>query len=118
MRDYPILVLLAVSVLVVFINYWPRISAALRSRGTSAWPLFPATVEESLVHTYSGKSSTTYTAELIYSYQVDGEYYSGRYEGGFLSEGEAQAMTEKYPKGTLLQIRAHPERPERSVWDR
>jgi|SRR5262245_20641771 len=112
----PFVLLIVVSVIVVAIQMWPRIWGALRFSGSGGWPTFSAIVEQGMVHTYSGRSSRTFRAELIYSYQVSGEYYSGHYEGDLcFSEAEAEDLIEQYPKGAPLQIHVHPRRPELSV---
>ena len=114
MKPYALLIVgLAI---VVAIKNWPRIWVALRFPGSSSWPAIPAIVEQGIVHTYSGRSSKTYRAEIIYSYKVSGEYYSGRYEGDLChSEAEVKDLIEQYPKGAPLQVHVHPTRREVSV---
>src|SRR5256885_9360125 len=97
--------LIAVSVIVVATQMWPRMWAAVRFRGSNSWPTSSAIVEQAIVHTYSGRGSRTFRAELIYSYQVSGGYYSGRYEGDLsFSEAEVEGFVAQFPKGTPLQI--------------
>jgi hypothetical protein len=68
------------------------------------------------VHSYSGRGGTTYRAEIIYSYHVGSEYYSGCYKGDLCSsEAEADGLIQQYPKGTTIQIRVHSRKPELSV---
>jgi len=102
----------------VAIIKWPRISRILHSFGSYTWPVVPATVEAVIVQTYSGRSGTTYNAEITYSYAVDGEYYSGYYKGDLCSsEAEVDKWITQFPKGTKLQVRVHPTNPEKSVLD-
>ena len=88
----------------------PRIWRALRFSGSAGWPTQPATVEQVLVHSYSGpRTLRTYRAEILYSYQESGKYYSGSYIGALcLSEEEANLLVDAYPKGTILQVHVHP----------
>jgi len=74
--------------------------------------MMPATVEEATVQTHYGRSSTTYRAEVVYSYQVGGEYYSDRYTTDSFSEEDANAIASKHPKGSTMQIHVNPAKPE------
>jgi len=58
----------------------------------------PATVEEVTVQAHYGRSSTTFRAEIAYSYQVGGEYYSGLYTTDSFLEEDANAVANKHPK--------------------
>jgi hypothetical protein len=84
----------------------------MRFSDSSNWPMMPATVEEVNVQTHYGRSSTTYSAEVVYSYQVGGEYYSGRYTADSFSEEDANAIASRYPKGSTMQIHVNPAKPE------
>lgn len=111
------LVLLLVSAAIIFASVvWPRIWRALRFPGSANWPTLPATVEQVLVRTYSGRAGTTYRAEITYSYQANGGYYSGHYMGDWCSsEAEVGELFDACPKGTVLQIHVHPRKPALSV---
>ena len=74
--------------------------------------MMPATVEEVTVQARHSRSSTTYRAEIVYSYQVGGEYYSGRYTTDSFSEEDANAVANKYPKGSTMQVHVNPAKPE------
>ena len=118
------LVMLALGIFSFLFNnkYRTRIWRTVRFPGSSGWPLVPATVEQGIVHTYPvwglklpGRSQS-YRAEIIYSYSVDGEYYSGWYEGDFLwSKHEADDFVAQYPKGTTIQVHVSSAKPELSV---
>ena len=113
MKSYALLI--AALAIVLAIKYWLRIWVALRFPGSSSWSTISAVVEQGIVHTYSGRSET-YRAEIIYSYKLRGEYYSGRYQRDLCySEAEAEDLIEQYPKGAALQVHVHPTRPELSV---
>jgi hypothetical protein len=109
--------LLLFSAAAVFaIMKWPTIWRVLRFPGSASWPTLPATVEQVLVHSYSRRSGTTYRAEILYSYQENGEYYSGSYTGDLCSsEDEVNELVDAYPKGTILQVHVHPTKPTFSV---
>lgn len=76
--------------------------------------MMPATVEEVTVQAHYGRSSTTYRAEIVYSYQVGGAYYSGRYTTDSFSEEDANAVADKYPKGSTMQVHVNPAESEMS----
>ena len=116
MKSYDVLTLLVLTAFALAIMKWPRIWRALRFPRSSSWPTFPAIVQQVLVRSYSGRNGTTYRAEISYSYQVSGEYYSGYYAGDlFSSEAEADDLVEQYPKGATVQIHVHPKKAELSV---
>jgi hypothetical protein len=76
----------------------------------------PAIVEQVVVHSHSGRAGiTTYRAEMVYSYQVMGEYYAGRYKGDLLPEAELDDFVRHFPKGANVQIRVNPAKPQISV---
>lgn len=53
--------------------------------------------------------------EIIYSYQVSGEYHSGRRRDQCNSRAEADDIVQEHPKGSSLQIRVHPAKPDVSI---
>ena len=83
-----------------------------RFSDSSGWPMVPAAVEEVTVQAHYGRSSTTYRAEIVYSYQVGGEYYSGRYTTDSFSEEDANAAANKHPKGSTMQVHVNPAKPD------
>jgi len=111
-----LLTLFGLALLVVAIANLPRLWRVLRFPSSSSWPTLPATVEQVLVHSYSGRTGTTYRAEISYSYQVNGDYHAGYYNRDLCSsEAEVDDFVEQFPKGTTVQIHVHPQRPELSV---
>jgi Protein of unknown function (DUF3592) len=91
---------------------WPRLWRSVQFSDSSNWPMMPATVEEVNVEAHYRRSSTTYTAEVVYSYQVGGEYYSGRYTAESFSEEDANAIASKHPRASKVQIHVNPAKPE------
>ena len=105
-----LLALLGISVLVKMT--WPRLRRILRFSNSSNWPVVRATVEEATVQLWDRAS--TYRAEVVYSYEVGGEYYSGRYTSDSPSEEEANAVISEHPKGLTLWVHVNPANPELS----
>jgi hypothetical protein len=118
MKASDLLLILAFALFAILVRRWGRLWRTIRFPGHSGWPLLPATVEQTILHSYSGSGGTTYRVEICYSYRVNSEYYSGRSMGdGFFSGSEADDLTSQYPKGVVIQVHVHPSRPELSVWD-
>jgi hypothetical protein len=117
MTSYVLGILMIVGVFVVTVGQrWPRIWRALRFPDSESRPILSATVEQGIVQIYCYKNHTTYQAEIIYSYQVNGEYYSGRHKADPCnSEPEAEDIVKVHPKGSTLQIRVHPTKPDVSL---
>lgn len=83
---------------------------ALKKRRAESWPMTHARVERGLVES----TDTGYYAELSYSYQVNGDFFSGFFQKTFRMRRFAEefvSMTE----GQQLFVRYHPEKPEVSV---
>lgn len=111
-----LLTVLLIAGLALALSKWPRLWRSLRFPGSSSWPRMPAIVEQVVVHSHSSRSGmTSYRAEVVYSYQVTGEYYAGRYLGDLLSEAELDGFARQFPKGATVQIRVNPEKPQQSV---
>ena len=102
--DQTLLALLGISVLVK--KTWPRLRRFLRFSDSSNWPVVRATVEEATVQLRDRAS--TYRAEVVYSYEVDGEYYGGRYTLDSRSEEKANAVISEHPKGLILWVHVNP----------
>ena len=96
----------------LLVKTWPRLRRFFRFSNSSNWPVVRATVEEATVHLWDGAS--TYRAEVVYSYEVGGEYYSGRYTSDSPSEREANALITEHPKGLTLWVHVNPANPELS----
>src|SRR5579863_1359549 len=110
--DLSFLILFGIALLVA--ATWPGPRRFARFSDSSNWPMMLGTVEEATVEAHYGRSSTTYRAEIVYSYQIGGEYYSGRYTTDSFSEEEANAVANKYPKGSTMQVHVNPAKPEAS----
>ena len=119
MRVCPVLVFLGGLALAIFGTHrW-----MLASESTT-WPTAEARVSSSEVRSHTSKnsdghSSTTFSADIQYSYTVDGQTYFGDHVGfGYhhITPSEfAQALVDKYPAGTTTTISYRPSDPSFSV---
>lgn len=80
-------------------------------RGNSRWPMSQAAVWS---YRFDAKVPT-----VVYSYYVDGQYYSGEFEvpktKQMFSSGSALPIEQRYPQGTSFPIRYNPNNPSLSV---
>lgn len=81
-----------------------------KKRRAESWPLIPARVERAVVE----GTDTGYYADLAYSYEVNGEFYSGFYQKSFRVRRFAEEFV-SITHGQQLLVRYHPEKPEDSV---
>jgi len=101
----------------VSIKRWPE---WLRRMRASGWPTVPGIVESGEVSTFRGRSSYTYraqeraTANLGYSYTLDGAYYSGYHTAVFDDEQEAWSYVDSL-RGKAVQVSYNPRKPDISV---
>ncbi|MCI0348889.1 MAG: hypothetical protein L0Z53_05630 [Acidobacteriales bacterium] len=88
-------------------EWWRR----LRSNG---WPIVQGRI-------HSGQAlciEEIWSAELSYSYTVDGQYYSGYHKQFCASERDADDYLLQSPRDSAIFIRHHPAKPDRSVMRR
>jgi hypothetical protein len=85
-------------------SYW------IRTRRAQSWPLTQGTLWQSNVRI----QDKSWVGELIYSYKVEGEYYSGTHLLKARSEKKAEALVEAW-KGRMLLVRYAPTQPDVSV---
>ncbi len=66
-----------------------------------------------------GDDGTTYSAEILYDYKVDGETYSSNRVGygdyGSSNPSGARKVVNKYPEGLELEVFYMPDKPDESV---
>lgn len=84
----------------------------LRACHTGQWPLASATVTAPPA-TSSGLICPN--AEIVYSYRVDGELYTGIHEEPFLMSDSSTAYVERFGEGRNLMVRVRPGNPEVSI---
>lgn len=78
-----------------------------------SWPKVQATIEESEAREVRTRSTHYFVAQFAYSYEVDGEYYSGRYERTFDTESEASDY-EQALRGGKIPVSVNPKKPDDS----
>lgn len=84
----------------------------IRVIGSSAWPMANGRVFDSAV---VQDDIQGWAAELTYSYNAFGEYYSGIYRRGFRRKKSAEAFLERLPRETPIAVRYKAEKPEIST---
>lgn len=94
-------------VIYAFRAVWSRLNAS----GSAEWPLAQATVSDNPVR-IEGAFSTT--VEIVYSYRVDGELYTGLHEEPVF-KGSDTEYSERFAKGGRFTVRIKPGEPEVSV---
>jgi len=111
-----LLILFALGVL-VSIKQWPEWIRRVRS---SNWPTIPGMIESGEVSTFRGRSRywdqpiETATANLAYSYRLNGTYYSGYHTETFNDEQKAWSYVDAL-RGQTVQVSYDPRRPAASV---
>ena len=97
-----------------------------KARQSTDWPSVPGNVVESGIRTEhsssssgSSGSSTTYHANVVYEYRVDGEKLTGKRvsfgEYGREIPDHAQAIADRYPVGKEVPVYHDPESPDDAV---
>jgi len=103
--------------LLLSVKQWPEWIRRMRSAG---WPTVAATIESGEVSTfrsrgrYLDRGIETATVSLGYSYQLDGNYFSGYHVETFNDEQKAWSYLDAL-KGKTVQISYNPRKPEISV---
>jgi hypothetical protein len=85
---------------------WPKVA------GSGQWPLANATVT---APPRSSEGLGCPTVEIVYSYRVKGELYTGLHEEPFLSTGALTTYVERFGEGRHIVIRVKLGNPEVSV---
>ncbi len=94
-----------------------------KARQSTGWPSVAGHVVESGVRTEhssgSGKSSTSYHANVIYEYRVNGDKHTGKRvnfgEYGREIPDHAQAIADRYPVGKEVPVYHDPDSPDDAV---
>jgi len=94
----------------------------LRGRASTDWPAVEGTITSSAVRRQQGggrHSSSTYHAQVVYEYTVDGVAYNGDRVGygdyGSSSPSHARGIVNRYPKGKAVTVHYMPGDPEECV---
>ena len=86
----------------------------LRMFSARSWPLCQGRIESGLVLQYSANYFNYYSAQLAYSYSVNGEYYSGFHSKFFFRKSSAQCFVDEL-KGKPTFVRHKPNNAEIST---
>src|SRR3954470_17549645 len=90
-----------------------RLSARrIRVIGSSAWPMANGRIFDGAI---LQDDIQGWAAELTYSYDALGEYYSGTYRRGFRQKKTAEAFLERLPRETPIPVRYKTDKPEIST---
>lgn len=113
---YFLLVFVLVGVVILFLGG----RVIVRAHASQRWPTVEGTVVASSVQSKSGnKGGTTYHAEVLYEYRVDGELYSsstvafGAY--GSSNPAPARKTVNRYPRKSKVVVYYAPEDPTLST---
>ncbi len=96
---------------------------------SNAWPIAAGQVIESQVRTLTDYdyvnqvSSTSYSPEVRYTYEVNGQPYLGRWitlgaQKTYSRATDAQAVVDRYPAGRQVTVYYHPQKPAEVVLER
>jgi hypothetical protein len=88
------------------------IARVIQTWGCSQWPMATAAVEIADPD-YGGTSYPT--AQVIYSYVVDGTTFEGRSRKPFIRYKSAGEYTAHFPQGSKITIRVRPDHPSIST---
>jgi hypothetical protein len=97
----------------VYVEFLLRIVIrALRTRGSDGWPICRGTVRSSraLTAVYGCP-----LAEIVYTYRVSGELYSGLHRRPFILTDSNERYANSFAEGGLLILRIKPGEPEMSI---
>lgn len=90
-----------------------------RRRHAESWYQVQGNVEQARVSGWNAVSDVgvpreNLTVELLYSYKVNGEWYSGSVRHAFSDENDAHRFADQY-RGKPVLVRYDPSKPERSI---
>ena len=101
--------------ILVAIRRWPQSWRRMRSAG---WPTISGTIDNGEVSTFRYRTvlldAELASAQLAYSYQLEGDYYSGYHSETFNDEQEAWSYVDSL-KGHEVQVSYNPRKPDISV---
>jgi len=91
----------------------------LRSWNASDWPEVPCRIDRSFVESHSDSDGTTYSVEIRFTYEWEGETYKGENYSLMSSSSSGrsskQAIVRQYPEGSQATCFVNPEDPYDAV---
>lgn len=94
--------------------FWIR--AQLKRKRARTWPATMGQVESTSVRLDTDiTQQSRHVAEVVYSYNLQGQTYSGRLRRSFMLKGRAEKWIGRYAKGRALSIRYDPAKTKDSV---
>jgi hypothetical protein len=106
-----VLSILTVLGLLLRIRHWPE---WLRRARSASWPAISGVIQNGGVSTIRGRTGDISTAQLSYSYKLDGTYYSGYHNETFNDEQKAWSYVDAL-RGKGVQVSYNPRKPDISV---
>jgi hypothetical protein len=114
MNENTIWLAVAIVVLGTAAALWARKRIKLQHART--WPMAVGQVESTSVRLESDVTQQSrYIAEIVYSYTLQGQKYSGRLRRSFMLHGRAHKWIGGYANGRVLSIRYDPANAKDSV---
>ena len=108
LAEYALIVAL-ISAVGAAARYW-------RTRGNQNWQTVEGRIFQAVHFTQdeTGRGTGNYV-RVMYSYQVNGEFYSGELLRSFVTSGQAERFADRYKRDMQVLIRVHPHNPELSA---
>lgn len=103
--------ILVVFVVVASFSFWPWWLRNVKSRN---WPTASGTITGGEMYAVQGRSGKMFRCTLTSSYEVNGEFWAGRYAQDFYDEQTASDYAESR-KGVSAEVRYNPRKPKSSV---
>ena len=96
------------------------ITILVDARSSTDWPSSQGTIVTSkVVKSRDSEGDTTYSADVLYSYSVEGKTYKGYRisfpDPGSGSSSHAHNIVDRYPKGKEVLVHYRPDKPSKSV---
>ncbi len=111
-----LLVFAALYLIACLPDYWLALARRIRYRGSRQWAICQGTIQEHRIETSRGKLAARYQAVFDYSYNVEGQIYSGSFRSRkFTSRFDAERLLAKYPISSSVMIRSSPKRAQDSL---
>ncbi len=103
--------LIALGALVVV---WVR--TRIRRHHARRWPAASGRVDSTSVELEGGGTEhAKYVAAVIYRYEVDGQFYGGRFCRNFMLDSRAKKWVASYPRDRAIHVRYDPAKEHHSV---